>query len=368
MVEDSELLNAIVERNAYSIHDNITINSVGWNIAPMLNACFRQGTREDKLDMFEAMVGIGLDREYEHTPKRATKDNPNKETIIETLVPHMVRVMDSLKREQDKQKKDNTKVIVDMIENSSMKDNKIIILDTTGIINPTHTGLTANELAKRYQRPVILLTSYNDEEFGGSGRNYDKFELEDLNQFICNSGLAEAMGHANSFGIRIRKDRVNEFIEYCNEQLANVDTRPIFHVDFEIPIARLREKHILQVGQWQDFWGGKGMNAPLFAITGIQIDSADVKLMKNLMKFEIEQNGQTLTFIRKFTSNDLYKEIIHETESRGISRGGDCGNKKLDITIIGKFTINEWNKRSFPQIEIIEIESEISKGKRKRRL
>lgn len=176
------------------------------------------------------------------------------------------------------------------------------------------------------------------------------------------------MLHKNSFGIRIRKDRVNEFIEYCNKQLANVDTRPIFHVDFEIPIARLREKHILQVGQWQDFWGGKGMNAPLFAITGIQIDSADVKLMKNLMKFEIEQNGQTLTFIRKFTSNDLYKEIIHETESRGISRGGDCGNKKLDITIIGKFTINEWNKRSFPQIEIIEIESEISKGKRKRRL
>lgn len=194
MVEDSELLNAIVERNAYSIHGNITINSVGWNIAPMLNACFRQGTREDKLDMFEAMVGIGLDREYEYTPKRATKDNPNKETIIETLVPHMVRAMDSLKREQDKQKKDNTKVIVDMIENSSMKDNKIIILDTTGIINPTHTGLTANELAKRYQRPVILLTSYNDEEFGGSGRNYDKFELEDLNQFICDSGLAEAMG------------------------------------------------------------------------------------------------------------------------------------------------------------------------------
>ena len=43
--------------------------------------------------------------------------------------------------------------------------------------------------------------------------------------------------------------------------------------------------------------------------------------------------------------------------------------KRLDVTIIGRFTINEWNGKEFPQIEIVEIETEISKdNKRRRRL
>ena len=369
LTEDSCLLDAIVQHNSYAIQDKITIQSVGWNVAPLLNACFRQGAREDKLDMFEAMVSIGSDRTYVYQPTRPSKNNPNKEPIEEDLVHHMIRVMETLKREQDRQKKENTKILIKIIEDTNLKDSKIIILDTTGIINPTHTGITANELAKRYQRPVLLLTEYNDEEYGGSGRNYDKFELDNLNEFVCNSGLAEANGHNNSFGLKIRKDNVDNFMEYCNRELADADIRPIYHVDFEIPITRLKEKHVKQVGKWQDLFGGKGMDAPLFAITGIHIDSTDIKLLKNLMKFEVEINGQNLTFIRKFTSADLYKEIIHEaTITRG-NRSGESGNKKLDITIIGRFTINEWNGKEYPQIEIVEIETEISKdNKRRRRL
>ena len=369
LTEDSSLLNAIVERNSYAIQNKITIQSVGWNVAPMLNACFRQGTREDKLNMFEAMVDIGSDRVYGYQPLRATKDNPNKEYVEEDLVHHMIRVMETLKREQDKQKKENTKILIKIIEETNLKDNKIIILDTTGIINPTHTGITANELAKKYQRPVLLLTEYNDEEYGGSGRNYDKFELDNLNEFVCSSGLADANGHANSFGIKIRKDNVDAFVEYCNTELVNADIRPIYHVDFEIPVTRLKEKHVKQVGKWQDLFGGKGMDAPLFAVTGIKVDSTDIKLLKNLMKFDLEINGQTLTFIRKFTSADLYKQIIHEADVTRGNRSGESGNKKLDVTIIGRFTINEWNGKEYPQIEIVEIETEISKdNKRRRRL
>ena len=360
MLEDSELIEAIAEHNSYGMQGKVTIETVGWNIAPMMNACFRQGDREDKLLMFEAMNGIRTYREFDYEPKRATKDNPNKEVIHEKLIPHMIRVMDTLKRQQDKQKKDSSKELISIIDNSDLKDHKIIILDTTGI--------TANELAKRYQRPVILLTEYNEEEYGGSARNYDKFELDDLNQFVTDSGLMEGIGHANSFGIRIRKDDVDAFKEYCNEQLKDVDTTPIYHVDFEIPISRLKERHIRQVGKWQDEFGGKCMDMPKFAITGIQIDSADIKMNKTFMKFEIEQNGQTLVFVKKFVSQDEYNKITHNTHSSRCGRGDTIGNKKLDVTLIGKFIINKWNDKEFPQIEITEIDTEISKGTKRRRL
>ena len=368
MLEDSELIEAIAEHNSYGMQGKVTIETVGWNIAPMMNACFRQGDREDKLLMFEAMNGIRTYREFDYEPKRATKDNPNKEVIHEKLIPHMIRVMDTLKRQQDKQKKDSSKELISIIDNSDLKDHKIIILDTTGIINSTHTGITANELAKRYQRPVILLTEYNEEEYGGSARNYDKFELDDLNQFVTDSGLMEGIGHANSFGIRIRKDDIDTFKEYCNEQLKDVDITPIYHVDFEIPISRLKERHIRQVGKWQDEFGGKCMDMPKFAITGIQIDSADIKMNKTFMKFEIEQNGQTLVFVKKFVSQDEYNKITHNAHSSRCGRGDTIGNKKLDVTLIGKFIINKWNDKEFPQIEITEIDTEISKGTKRRRL
>ena len=368
LLEDSELINAIAEHNAYNMQGKVTINTVGWNISPMLNACFRQGSREDKLLMFEAMNSIRTYRKFDYTPKRATKDNPNKETIQEMLIPHMIRVMDTLKRQQDKQKKDNTKELIDIIEGSDLKDSKIIILDTTGIINSTHTGITANELAKRYQRPVLLLTAYGENEYGGSARNYDKFEIGDLNEFVTSSGLMEGVGHSNSFGIRIKKKDVEAFKEYCNEQLKDVDIRPIFHVDFEIPINRLKERHILQVGKWQDEFGGKGLDAPQFAITGIQIDSADIKMSKTFMRFDVEQNGQKLTFVKRFVSKEEYERITCNEHKGRSSRDGGNGNKKLDITLIGKFTINRFNEKDIPQIEIVEIETEVSKGRRLRRL
>lgn len=368
MADDSELLQTIIENNSYAIKDKLTISSVGWNVAPYLNACFRQGTRDDKLMMFEAMCGIGADRTFTHIPSRKTENNPNKEPIEESLAQHVARFLAKLKREQDKQKKESSQVLVDKIEGSSLKDEKIIIMDTTDIINPTHTGITANELAKKYQRPVLLLTSYNDTDFGGSGRNYDKFEIDNLNEFVEASGIAKAQGHAQAFGISIPKNKVDEFRQYCNEKLANVDIRPVFHVDFEIPLARLKERHILQVGAWQDMWGGKGMDAPLFAITGIQIDSAEIKMIKRLMKFETIINGQTITFIRPRTSDEFYKMVVHETDAKRIGRSGESGNKKLDITVIGKFIINEFNGKSYPQIEIVEMSSEIAKGGRKRRL
>ena len=110
------------------------------------------------------------------------------------------------------------------------------------------------------------------------------------------------------------------------------------------------------------------MDTPKFAITGIQIDSADIKMNKTFMKFEIEQNGQTLVFVKKFVSQDEYNKITHNTHSSRCGRGDTIGNKKLDVTLIGKFIINKWNEKEFPQIEITEIDTEISKGTKRRRL
>ena len=113
-------------------------------------------------------------------------------------------------------------------------------------------------------------------------------------------------------------------------------------------------------------WGGKGMAAPMFAITDIMVESADIIKNKNSIKFTIEKNGEYITFIKKFVSDEWYKELIKENNGGRISRGGGVGNKPLEITVLGHFTINKWNDRDYPQVEIVEIESKVATEGRKR--
>lgn len=367
MVDDSKLLKEIVKANNYNIQDKITIYNVGWYVAPMVNACFRQGTVDDKLDMFKAMCNF--EEERVHVPSKKSKNNPNKEPIIETLQENVVRRMKSLKNKQDEETKGEADILDGLVKQQGVESDKIIILDVTGVLNSTHTGLAANTLAKRYQRPVLLLNhNYEDSNtYGGSGRNYDKFAIDNLADFLHRSGLIECKGHDDAFGISLPLDNLEPLKQWIEEELKSISIEPVYHVDFEIPIYKLKDKHIRKVGQYQDMFGGKGMNAPLFAITDIVVDSSDIVKNKSLVKFTIEKNGEYITFVKKFAKDDWYNELIHATNRKGISRNGDAGNKKLEIVVLGKFIINEYEGRQYTQVEIVEIESKVATETRRRK-
>lgn len=174
--------------------------------------------------------------------------------------------------------------------------------------------------------------------------------------------------HDNAFGISLPLENLDSLRTWVNRELESVDITPVYHADFEIPIHKLKDAHVRKVGQWQDMWGGKGMQAPVFAITDIVIDSADIIKNKTMVKFAVEKNGETIQFIKKFATDEWYKELIQDNSAGRISRESGAGNKKLEITLLGKFTINEWEGRQYPQVEIVEIESKIAtEGRRRKR-
>ena len=220
-------------------------------------------------------------------------------------------------------------------------------------------------MAHQYKRPVILV---NDK--GGSGRGYDEHPIENFNEWISQSGLIECSGHGNAFGITFTREQIPQLKEWCNEQLQDVDTEPIWHVDFEFDIAKLKESHVKRVGQFNSSWGGFGMEEPLFAITGIQIETGDIQRLgakATMMKFTTEINGQEIAFIRPFTGDEVYKEFICENaKRRGISRDS-VGNKKIEVTLSGKFRINEFAGKQFAQVEIVEFDTKVATQKRQRR-
>lgn len=365
--DDNLFLQAVMKEQEYSMKGIANFVTVGWYVAPLMNAIFREGTLEDRYDLFKAICNF--EEERVHIPARKTKDNPNKEPVKETLQENVIRRAKSIKSHQDNEVKKEVKEITKMINDECpLDENPVIVLDITDKVGIGHSGLIANKLASTYMRPVLLING-----MGGSARNYSKFPIDDLNSWISSSGMVEGQGHSNAFGLNfIEKPDVVQLREWCKEQLAGQDISPIWHVDFEFNIAKLKEKHILKVGQFAGNFGGKNMDAPLFAITNVVLETADVQRLGQsgtMMKFDIMQGDQKITFVRPFTSQEIYKDFVCEDTkaSRGIKMDGGLGNKKIEATIIGHFTINEFAGKQFPQIEIVAFETNPITGRSRRR-
>lgn len=182
--------------------------------------------------------------------------------------------------------------------------------------------------------------------------------------------------HQKAFGISFDRNNTEQLQQWCNKQLEGRDLTPVFHVDLEIEVAKLKNRHIEKVGKLMSTFGGKGMEKPQFVVKNIVIDSADIQRLgktSTMLKFSTNINGEAITFVRPYTSTEVYKEMICETVEKGrkgINRDGVAGNKKIELTIIGEFQINSFNGKDYPQIVIKEFESKLasqSRGRRERK-
>jgi len=351
--ENNLFLQEIMNKQEYSLKDGITITSVGWYIAPLFNAVVRSGDMEEKTNVFKALIGVEETKGYK---KRKTKKNPNPEIENQTLQEYMARECVNIKGRQDRQVKKGVGEIKKKIKDKELDKNKILMVDGTGILDNNFTGLVANKLASAYKRPAILLKKHKNGLYGGSGRNYRLSSIIDLRKFLLNLDTFKSVeGHDNAFGFLIDANKLVETRDKVNEQLKNVLIEDIYKVDYEIPVGRLKERHIKQVGQWYQIWGNT-LNEPLFAITDIYIPTEDIKLLgqrKNIIRFDKKIGSNKITFIKFFANEGIYNKMVLKSNV-GLNK---TSVKRVRLDIIGKFKINKWQNNEYPQIEIIDFNS-----------
>ena len=189
--------------------------------------------------------------------------------------------------------------------------------------------------------------------FGGSGRNYELFENDNLMSLLKKTNKFEYVkGHENAFGMGIKSDNIESFIQDSNELLKDVSIENIHHVDYEIPVGRLKEKSITEVGRWSDIWGNT-LSEPLFAITDIHVGIEDIQMLgskKNIIRITKKIGSNNITFIKLFTSEKEYNHMIMKSD-KGLSKRAST---KFKFDIIGKFKVNSYDGRELPQIEIVD--------------
>ena len=327
----------MVDKQSYSLKDGISPIGVAFYIAPYVNATIRMGTQEEKLILFESMLDY---RGYELIPstKRGCKGQQ------ETRVEQACRNCTNIKNRQTKARDAALETIERIIEEKKLLDNKILAIKLdTFAADKNLTGLIANQLMAKYQRPVLLLNKTED-GWEGSGRGYDKSKFDNLREFLKESELVMyAEGHANALGVGITDEDFSTFINYSNQALANFDFTPCYKVDFIFYGDDFRGSDIVEIAELKSLWG-QGVEEPFVAIEHINIHNGNVTLMSPDKSPTLKITLPNGTSLIKFKSSQEEYEKLHSETG--------C----ITINVVGKCERNIWNGIVSPQIIIEDYE------------
>lgn len=349
---NNPFFNLMVQKQAFQLKDGLSPFGIAFYITPYINATIRMGSQNEKLLLFESMLEH---KAYEPIPstKRGCRGQ------MESKVEQACRNCTNIKNHQAKARDEYLNIIETIIANENLLNNKILAirLNANQSADKNLTGLIANQLMSKYQRPVLLLNQVNtiineqtEVSWQGSGRGYDKSKFDDFKEFLKKSGyVMYADGHANAFGTGIKDKDFETFINYSNQALAEFDFTPCYKVDFIFDGSNFKGQDIIELAELKSIWG-QGVEEPYIAIENIKVLKENIVLMspdKNPTLKITLPNGTSLI---KFKSSQEEYDALHN----------EMGY--IQINVVGKCERNIWNGIVSPQI-IVEDYEIISEAK-----
>lgn len=337
---------ALITAQDYSMKSKVNIHGVQWYITTILNGMIRFGSSEEKELLFKAFIEQDAFFEYK---KRATKDKP-AEVIQESIYDRAARLCKNAKSRQDKAKEKGIAAIAEVV-NEMPFDDKVIVVDTTELLDSGLSGVTAIKVAEMFNKPCILLNQFFDKKtgkttYGGSARNIDHSPVESLKDVInsCTS-FNWGRGHANAFGINLDLDKKDEAINELNHMLKDVEYDSTYTVDFILYPEGVTVGLIMELGGLEDVIG-QGLDEPMIVVENITLTKDCFEIFGS--------NADTISF----TLNEIkYIQFKCKEGNKLYDFLQDAWdeNDSITFTIVGKPSINEYNGIRTPQITIEDI-------------
>lgn len=322
----NELMKAIIKKQAFSMGGVTNITTVGWYVAPLLNAVVRFGTQEEKEKMFAGFIS-------------------NDEDFCMEVATMCL----TIKRKQDNAVKKSLGAVQKLIDEEELADGNVVIVDATGLMVNEVVGLIANKLMAIYKKPILLLHKNREDDKALFGSCRAPRALGNFKATCNKTGLFNfCEGHGGAFGVSINEDKMLEANTALHNALigCEVSDTGSYDVDAILMLGELKERDVKQIGSLVDVWGG-GIDEPLFVIKGVKMNSSKIELIgskKNTIKFTA-RNG--MEFIKFFAGQAQYMAMTMQSEDT-------FGDTDLILDLVCKFKINEWNGTVKPQLEIVD--------------
>lgn len=290
--------------------DTLNEESIGFGMAPRINAAGRLGPADPAVELLMAADSATAEA------LAADIDLMNKER--QALVAETAQ-----------------EAIREVEENFPPDQNGVLIVGKEGW-NSGIVGIVASKLVERFYRPTIVL-SYDAEKglAKGSARSIDGFDLF-KNLSTCRDILPHFGGHTMAAGMTLKIEDVEDLRSRLNslakEQLTAEDFTPVTKLDGVTAIEDVSLHSIEEMSRLAPF----GMTNPK---PKILIESAGLSGIRkigsnqNHLKVQLGDSSVSLDGVG-FGLGYLYDEISPLSK----------------VSVIGELAINEWNNIRKPQI------------------
>ena len=343
---NNKCFRALIDAQNYSMNGKVNIHNIQWYITPILNGMIRIGSQEEKELLFRAFIEQDEFFEYK---KRATKDKP-AETIQESIYDRAARLCKNAKSRQDKQKEKSVEQIAEIAQSIPF-DDKVVMIDTSDILDNGLTGVVAIKIAEMFNKPCILLNKFLDKKtgkitYGGSARNVNHSPIESFKDIVNSTNVFNfGKGHANAFGVNLDLDKKDEAINVMNNILRDVEYDSTYRVDFILDIEDVSIKLITELARFEDIVC-QGIEEPMLAVENISLTKDCFEIFgknEDTISFTIDEI-KYIQFKCK-EGNSLYDFLQNAWDE----------NDSVTFNIVGKPSINEYNGVRTPQIIIEDV-------------
>lgn len=275
--------------------------NIAWNVAPKINAVFRNGTQDDRMMLINGFLGC-----------------VEPETAIKVAA-----------RCHSKQTRD-VKILFDAaIDNLNIYNNCVVAM--IGNEHKEYTGLLANKLMSKYNKTAFVFRKLDPCTLSGSYRS-----PVDIIDLLNNSGLIKAQGHGCAAGCFLKVSNAKRFVKWFDEQ--QIDMAGIVEVAASIKPSQITHA-LCQICVNNEGMFGQGCPRPLFHCT---LTTPQIYVYRNRSTtVKLIQDG--IEFIKFFVSNE---EASKFESAQGKS-----------IEVVVSLGLNEYNGQIKPQaiIERYEI-------------
>lgn len=373
----SPFIKKIIEKK--KIDKFISIEELGFSIAPMINATVRIGKKEDKEKVFRSLIIT----EQVESEKRGEKGKG----IFVPLEEEAVRIATNMKSNQDKKRDKAMEKLLSEAEKYNLNNGKVLVANVTEYIDPEIAGLVANKLLDIFNKPVILLRfDKKHNKITASARGIGgNSKIPSFKDVVKASDVVDSCsGHDNAFGLEISLsqsltnelkkeaenevqlewsqadsnskgkitkevfeskikeqlvERILELEDYLNKALKDVDFYKGFEIDAEynevVPIG-----HVKAIANYEELWCNS-IKAPLFIVKDVKLDTKDIEKIGNATyTFKIGD----VKFIKNYGSKVWFERISLADE---LPFGG-----RLVADIVCKF---RKNKKGYFWCDIVDM-------------
>lgn len=335
----SNAIRTVIQENGQDI-DSVTFNNMQWGgIIPLINSIVRVGTYEERELMFKALADIEPDY-FETVKKRKLNKETRKYEMLDFDLTIYQLAYEAAKKCRERQNKIIEKEMQLADEQFNEKSGIQVYVVQTDECKPL-TGLLANKLTSKWQQPVIAVWEVNG-GYSGSLRGWEK-TISNFKQWCENTGLFTLVqGHGNAAGVAFEIDKLEE-IKKCGETLEPEE--------FYYEVDKIYEKYVSSADIYtidnSSYLFKNGAEEPQFAIKNMRVNYINSRWSKNTMRVYLED----VTYIKFKVSEEEFKYL---TEN-------EC-----TIDVIGTFSVNKWNGKSYPQFVISELEVVNTKSDREK--